>query len=56
MWTLDTQIEDIRKAAEQLATSLRTQSVAVVVTATEILEREAAKSERLRITPIKLPL
>lgn len=56
MWTLDTQIEDIRKAAEQLATSLRTQSVAVVVTANEILEREAAKSERLRITPIKLPL
>ena len=56
MWTLETQGEDIRKAAEQLAASLRSQAVAVVVTSAEILEREAARSERLRIPPIKLPL
>jgi Zn-dependent M16 (insulinase) family peptidase len=55
-WTLETTVEDVREAARQLLDSLDRRSSAAVIAGNQILEREAAMSERMRVEAIKLPL
>ena len=55
-WTLETTSEDIRHAAQSILDSIEAGSAMAVVTGSELLEREAQLSERLRTSPITLPL
>ena len=55
-WILQTTPEDVRRAAQNLLDSLDAHSSAVVIAGQELLEKEAAVSQRLRIESVKLPL
>jgi Zn-dependent M16 (insulinase) family peptidase len=55
-WTLETTVEDVKVAAAELLRSMDQKTSAVVIAGQEILEREAAMSERMRVEAIKLPL
>lgn len=55
-WTLETTVDDVKAAAEALLLSLDHRSHAVVIAGQELLEREAAQSERMRVEAFKLPL
>jgi Zn-dependent M16 (insulinase) family peptidase len=55
-WTLETTVDDVKVAAAELLRSMDQKTSAVVIAGQEILEREAAMSERMRVEAIKLPL
>jgi Zn-dependent M16 (insulinase) family peptidase len=55
-WILETTVEDVQQAAQDLLLSMETYTSAVVIAGQEILEREALQSERLRQETIKLPV
>lgn len=55
-WILATSVEDIKRAATALLESLDRESGTVVISGQELLDREAAMDERLRVASVKLPL
>ena len=55
-WTLETTVEDVKVAAADLLRSMDRKTSSVVIAGQEILEREAAMNDRMRIEAVKLPL
>lgn len=56
-WTLETTVDDIRRAAKTLLQSIENTSAVSSIAGEKMLERESKKSERLRgVKPIRLPL
>ena len=55
-WILTTTVAQVKEAARHLLESMDAHAKSVVITGQELLEREKAASERLRIPSVKLPV